>query len=98
MEVGWSCRSQGGQLRQQKSFPGGVADRTGEEEMELKQRGQNVQMPRSMREPTWSESCKQSGWAKRKHLEWMHEQGPSQELTLILEPWGTTGTFKHSRC
>lgn len=52
VEVGWSCRSQGGQLCQQKSFPGGEADRTGEEEMEPKQRAQYVQRPRGTRELT----------------------------------------------
>lgn len=61
VEVGWSYRSQDGQLCQQKSSPGGVADRTGEEEMEPKQRDQYVQTPGSMRELTWSESCKQFG-------------------------------------
>ena len=48
-EVGRSCRSQGGQLRQQKSSPGGEADRTGEEEVEPKQRTQYVQRPRRTR-------------------------------------------------
>ena len=52
VEVGWSCRSQGGQLRQQKSSPEGEADRSGEEEVEPKQRTQHVQRPRCKRERT----------------------------------------------